>query len=395
MAGLPSFWFARGATSEEADLVVVGGGLLGASAAWWAAREGRRVLLLEAHRVASGATGRGPGLVLTGGTEPFVELAARVGEWRALQLWELSRESVGLLRRELLVPARIECAWRDEGSWRTAAEGSHAERQWRESAERLAGEGFAVEWRDAGAARALAGSPTVGGALGFADDGALDPVSLCRGLLAQSGVQVREGVAVRALEPMGERVRLAWEGGEVVARAAVLAASAHSAPLVPALAARLRAVGMQALAAAAAPRRLNGVWIVDQEGAAGREAISVRQLADGTVIAAAHPGPGAQAGYLDLPTAAGQAELEGALQGLFPAFGRLAVRQRWAGTVAQTVDGLPAAGVAPGVPAAAYACASDATGPAVAFVLGRRLARWAADRDPRHLALFEAAGATA
>jgi glycine/D-amino acid oxidase-like deaminating enzyme len=331
--------------------------------------------------------------VLTGGCEPLVELAARVGEWRALQLWELSRESVGLLRRELLVPARIECAWRAEGSWRTAPAGTLAERQWRESAERLAAEGFGVEWRDAAGARALSGSPGVGGALGFADDGAVDPVALCRGLLAQSAVQVREGVAVRALEPMGERVRLAWEGGEVVARAAVLAASAHSAPLVPALAARLRAVGMQALAAAATPRRLDGVWIVDQEGPGGREAVSVRQLADGTVIATAHPGPGAQAGYLDLPTAAGQAELEGALQGLFPAFGRLAVRQRWAGTVAQTVDGLPAAGVAPDVPAAAYACASDASGPAVAFVLGRRLARWAADRDPRHLALFEAAGA--
>ena len=395
MAGLPSFWFTSGATSEEADVVVVGGGLLGAATAWWAARDGRRVLLLEAHRVASGATGRGPGLVLTGGCEPFVELAARVGEWRALQLWELSRESVGMLRRELLLTSRVECGWRPEGSWRTAPAGSAAERQWEESAARLAAEGFAVEWRDAAEARALSGSPPLGGAMGCAEDGSLDPVALCRGLLAQSAVQVREGVAVRSLEPMGERVRLAWEAGEVVARSVVLAASAHSASLVPGLSARLRAVGMQALAAAATPRRLPGAWIVDQEGASGREAVSLRQLADGTVIAAAHPGTGAQAGYLDLPTAAGQADLEGAVNRLFPALGRLAVRQRWAGTVAQTVDGLPVAGVAPSVPGAAYACASDATGPAVAFVLGRRLARWTADRDPAHLALFVAAGASA
>ena len=395
MAGLPSFWFTSGATREEADLVVVGGGLLGAAAAWWSAREGCRVLLLEAHRVASGATGRGPGLVLTGGCEPFAELASRVGEWRALQLWELSRESVGLLRREVLVPARVECAWRPEGSWRTAVADTAAARQWEESAERLAAQGFAVEWRDAAAVRSLTGSSGLGGAMGCADDGGIDPVALARGLLAQSAVQVREGVAVRAIEPVGERVRLAWEGGQVTARAALLAAAAHSAPLVPALAARLRAVGMQALAGAATPRRLPGSWIVDREGTSGREAVSLRQLADGTILAAAHPGVGAQPGYLDLPTAAGQADLEGAVKGLFPALGAVAVRQRWAGTVAQTADGLPAAAVVPGVEAAAYACTSDATGPSVSFVLGRRLARWAVDRDPRHLALFERAAASA
>jgi gamma-glutamylputrescine oxidase len=395
MAGPPSFWFTRGATSEEADVVVVGGGLLGAATAWWAAREGHRVLLLEAHRVASGATGRGPGLLLTGGREPFVELASRVGECRALRLWELSRESVGLLRRELLEPARIECGWRPEPSWRTARAGSEAERQWQASAERLAREGFAVEWRDAAATRAAAASPALGGALRCAEDGAIDPVALCRGLLAQAAVQVREAVAVRQLEPMGERVRLGWEGGEVVARAAVLALNASSAPLVPPLAPRLRAVGMEALAAAATPRRLNGLWMVDGEGTAGREAVSLRQLDDGTVIAAAHPGAGAEAGFLDLPTAAGQAGLEGSLHALFPALGRPAVRHRWAGTVTQTADGLPAIGAVPATSAAAYGCASDGNGSAIAFLLGRQLARWAGDRDEGHLALFEPAAAQA
>jgi glycine/D-amino acid oxidase-like deaminating enzyme/nitrite reductase/ring-hydroxylating ferredoxin subunit len=41
----------------ECDVVVVGGGIAGLATAWYAARSGRSVVLLEAHRVGSGVTG--------------------------------------------------------------------------------------------------------------------------------------------------------------------------------------------------------------------------------------------------------------------------------------------------------------------------------------------------
>jgi glycine/D-amino acid oxidase-like deaminating enzyme len=180
---------------------------------------------------------------------------------------------------------------------------------------------------------------------------------------------------------VGERVRLSWAGGEVLAHSAVLAVNAHAGPLVPALAPRLQPVGLEALAAATTPRRVRGLWI------AGADALAVRQLADGTVIAARRAG--GEPGFLETPTAGGQAGLEEQLQRCFPALGRLAVVQRWAGTDAVTADGLPWVRSVPGVPGAAYACGFNGGGLSLGFALGRRLARWAGDREERHLALFQ------
>ncbi len=51
---------------SEAEVVVIGGGLMGVSTAYWLARSGVNVLLVEAHWLAWGATGRNAGLMLAG-----------------------------------------------------------------------------------------------------------------------------------------------------------------------------------------------------------------------------------------------------------------------------------------------------------------------------------------
>lgn len=383
----PSYWFARSTTLEEADLVVVGAGLVGAATAWWAARAGRRVMVLESERVAAGATGRSTGFLATGSVQPFTSLLERVGEPRALRLWELSQENLALLRREVLNTGRVDCGWRAGESWRTGIAGSAAETDWERSAEELVRHGFAVEWRDREATRRASGSPTLGGALVVQGDGGVDPVALCRGLLALSGAEVRSGVAVRGIEPAGERARVSWAGGEVVARSVVLAVNSHIVPLVPAMAARLELSGVEVLATAPARTRLEGLWIVAVPG------LSLRQLDDGTLLAASGTTSEVRKGFLEAPTAAGQARLEGVLQELFPASHRPPVLHRWAGTLAHTADGLPWVRTVPGVPAAAYACGFNGGGLSLGFALGRRLARWAGDGDERHLAMFQATAA--
>jgi glycine/D-amino acid oxidase-like deaminating enzyme len=364
--------------------VVVGAGLVGAATAWWAARAGRRVLVLEADRVAAGATGRSTGFLATGSVQPFSTLVERVGEARAVRLWELTQENLGLLRREVLNPGRIDCGWRREESWRTAPAGSAAEAAWERSAEALARHGFAVGWREREATRRASGSSVLGGALVVDGDGGVDPVALCRGLLALSGAEVRTGIAVRRLEAALDGARVSWAGGEVVARSVVLAINSYVAPLVPAMASRLELTGVEVLATAPAPPRLHGLWIV------APQRLSVRQLDDGTLLAAAAGASGAGKGFLEAPTAAGQARLEGLLQELHPSAERLPVLHRWAGTVARTADGLPWLRTVPGVPAAAYACGFNGGGLSLGFALGRRLARWAGDGDERHLAVFQA-----
>jgi gamma-glutamylputrescine oxidase len=220
-------------------------------------------------------------------------------------------------------------------------------------------------------------------------DGGLDPAALCRGMLALAGAEVREGVQVRRVELAGDRVRLTWAGGEVLARTVVLAANAHIGALVPALAHRLRPLGVQALATSPVPGRLTGLWVV------GEDAFSLRQLADGTLIAASRGREATEPGFLELPTAAAQAGLEAKLADLFPGLARRPVVHRWAGTIAATTDGLPWMRSVPGIPGAAYACGFNGSGLSLGFALGRRLARWAADRDERHLTVFQPVPATA
>jgi len=367
---------------------VVGAGIVGASTAWWAMRAGRRVVVLEAERVAAGATGRSTGFLATGSLRPFTSLARAVGEERALRLWELTHENLTLLRREVLAAGRIDCGWHADGSWRTAPSGSGAEAEWEESAERLARHGFAVDWREREATRRESGSPVLGGALHVEGDGGVDPVALCRGLLAHSGAEVRSGVAVRGVEAAGDRVRVTWPGGEVVARSVILAVNSHVRPLVPAVAGKLELVGVEVLATAPTAPRLSGMWVVAPHG------LAARQLADGTLLAAAPADSAVGGGYLEAPTAAGQARLEATLQEVLPAAHRAPVLHRWSGTIVRTQDGLPWVRSVPGVPAAAYACGFNGGGLSLGFALGRRLARWAGDGDEKHLTLFQATAPT-
>jgi glycine/D-amino acid oxidase-like deaminating enzyme len=378
------YWFARATPPQELDAVVVGGGMVGASTAFWAARLGTRVVLLEGERVGAGATGRSNGFLLTGSLVPFVRMAARIGEERALAFWHLSRTNRELLARDAFATGRVRCEAVPGGSWRTARAGSPAEEEWEASVARLEGEGLGLVWRGRGEVAAATGSSALGGACHAPDDLGVDPVQLCAGLVEAAEADVRVGLRVRHLEPAGERVRVVWNGGSALARRVVVAVNAYVAPLVPALASKVRPLALQGLAAEAGGWRLPGLWAVAPDG------FCLRQLPDGMLLAVGggEPTDPASRGYLELPTASGQAELETSLRELFPAAGRATTRNRWAGTIALSEDGLPWLRDVPGMPAVAYACAFNGQGLSVGFAVGRRLAEWLRDGDPAALEVF-------
>ena len=80
------------------DVCVVGAGFTGLSAALHLAQQGFDVILLDAHRVGFGASGRNGGQVGTGHNQDQDELEKLVGRLRARSLWDLSLESVQLVR---------------------------------------------------------------------------------------------------------------------------------------------------------------------------------------------------------------------------------------------------------------------------------------------------------
>jgi glycine/D-amino acid oxidase-like deaminating enzyme len=164
----PSF---RG--TQAADVVVIGGGLVGATAAYVLAKGGLDVVLLEAERVAGGATASGLGAILPEPDAWFREVERVVGLRQARAAWQEARrgalDMAALLRRLAvradLAPTPLVIA---------EPPGADAAGLRREQAARKAA-GLDVPWMAAVAAAAVTGTST-SGALRLRDGFTWDPV---------------------------------------------------------------------------------------------------------------------------------------------------------------------------------------------------------------------------
>lgn len=96
---------------ERTDVVVVGGGLTGLSAALHLTRLGLDVTLLEAGRIADGASGRNGGQLHPGQRRDQLWLEAHLGDKMANALWRLGEEAVALVH-SLRAELGVDCGWR-------------------------------------------------------------------------------------------------------------------------------------------------------------------------------------------------------------------------------------------------------------------------------------------
>ena len=219
----------------EADLVVVGGGLTGLWTALLAAEEGKRVVLLEAERIAFGASGRNGGFCAASLTHGISNGLARwPGEMEALE--RMGRENLDAIRAAV---ARygIDCGWEATGVIDVATAphqlawlAEEAEQQRRARLGRRA----ARRGGDARAGRLahLRGRPVDARRDRARRSGAavLGPGACLRG----RGRAVFERTPVTRLAADGAGVRAETAGGAVRARRALLATAAYP-PLVRAI----------------------------------------------------------------------------------------------------------------------------------------------------------------
>jgi glycine/D-amino acid oxidase-like deaminating enzyme len=84
-----------------ADVTVIGGGLAGLTAALELQRRGKQVVLLEAKRLAWGASGRNGGFVFNGFARAITEVAQVAGLDAAKALYALSKEGTEFIRDEV------------------------------------------------------------------------------------------------------------------------------------------------------------------------------------------------------------------------------------------------------------------------------------------------------
>lgn len=229
--------------AANADVCILGAGLTGLSAAIELARAGMKVIVLEAGRVGSGASGRSGGQAIFGFGCDQSKISALIGPEDSRRLFDWSLEGIGLIHERCREFA-IDCDWRDGHA--------HVPIKPRQVDELKAwqadlGDNYAYEtqWWDAQTLRAQLASERYLGALYDPRSGHLHPLKYTLGLARAAlslGVRIHEGSKVLQLQ-RGEKPLLRTAQGEVRCDFAVLAGNAYVHGIAPELDSRIMPVG--------------------------------------------------------------------------------------------------------------------------------------------------------
>jgi len=231
------------AESISCDVAVVGGGLAGLSAALELAERGFSVVLLEAHEIGWGASGRNGGQAIHGLACEQSTIEAQLGWDDSRRIWAMSLEALDLLRQRIKRHA-IDCDWRDGylGLATTPGKGAALAR-WADDMQTRYG--FELQRIAPHDVAAWIASPRFHSGVHDPRSGHLHPLKYTRGLAraaAQAGVRIHEHSAVLSLA-QGTPACLRTAEGEVRAARVLLAGNVYLEGLAPALAARVMPVG--------------------------------------------------------------------------------------------------------------------------------------------------------
>lgn len=241
------YWLARRAPretvalerEERADVAVVGAGFTGLWTALFlkSLDPALSVVVIEQGVAAYGASGRNAGMLSETVDHSHGLAIQHFGEAEARRLAGVGEENVAEMLG-FLHERGIDCDYEPTGRLMVALSEAQLEESARmvATAQRLGLSTFRA--LDRAAVRAELDSPLYLGGVWVAGGGVLDPVKLADGLRREAelaGVRVFERSRVEGVEASGGGVRLRTERGRVEARRAVLATSAYTHHLVPAV----------------------------------------------------------------------------------------------------------------------------------------------------------------
>ncbi|MCU4654648.1 FAD-binding oxidoreductase [Roseibacterium sp. SDUM158016] len=330
---------------QTADVAILGAGFTGLWAALTLARAGRRVIVLDAHRVGFGASGRNGGQVHSGFNKPQSWLSARLGPERASALWDLSETAKAQLR-DFCAAHAPEADYKPgiaHGEY-TAQDLDHL----RGEAEFLDREyGYRTEILEARAFRDLVKSPHYVGGGVDPGGGHLHPLAYALALAREAeaaGAIIHEMTEVTAIRP-GAPVRFETPHGTLRAAHAIVAGNGYLPALLPGVAARVMPINSFIAATEPLPDRWQEVLAEDIAVSDSRFVVNYYRFgADRRFLFG-----GRESYSIGFPKDIATA-LVARMEHLFPQLKGTPVSHVWGGSLAVTVTRLPhVARVAPGV----------------------------------------------
>lgn len=330
------------------DIVIIGAGITGALVADALIPTGRRILMLESREIAQGSTSASTALLQYEIDTHLVDLMKLLGAERATLAYRAGVAVFAMLERkfpELLAAANYE---RRESLYLASTDEDVPVLR-AELAARAA-IGIACEWLE-GAELTRRYGVHKPAAMVSALGAQMDPVRFTRGLLAgceRHGVEIRTRETVTSIEESGEKQRVVLESGRSVrARDVVVCAGYESLRFLPA-SARERidihntfALVTEPLPPAARVSALPLIW------ESARPYLYLRSSADGRLIVGGEDLPFKNAAARDLLVSRQVRRLAAGYQALFDTE-LPPVSYAWAGSFAETKDGLPYIGNVPG-----------------------------------------------
>ena len=225
---------------QTADVCIVGGGYTGLSAALHLAQRGYDVVLLEAHRVGFGASGRNGGQVSSGQRQDQVWIEKTVGKDNARGLWDLAGEAKTLVKtlvKDHAMPVTFHPGIAHACRTDSEVRATHA---YAEKLRRDYGYQHLEPLDRTGIRRLIGSTEYVGGEIDR-DAGHLHPLYYAIGLAqaaAKAGVRIHEGSEVQRVEP-GPKPVVRTSSGQVDCATVILAGNGYLGQLSPKVSAKV------------------------------------------------------------------------------------------------------------------------------------------------------------
>ena len=220
----------------DVDVCVIGGGLAGLTTAREVARSGWSVVLLEAGRLAAGASGRNTGFVLPGFAAEADKLIARVGFERTKSLWALSQAGLDYVRNAIQADGATGIDPQD--GWLYVSKVDNGDEFLRYA--RLLGDlGCEVESWPTERVRAVLRSERYFQAINYLRAITIHPLNYALALAAAAeadGARIFENTPALSIDPAGVRKRIVTAAARLRANHVVLCGNVQLAGLMPRLA---------------------------------------------------------------------------------------------------------------------------------------------------------------